>query len=248
MPDDLWNHRHGSGENEPMEIELDGVHLSYGGAMALEDISIRLGGEAAVALIGRNGAGKSSILRVCAGAVAPRSGQVKCTGQGGRWNLRAAVKAGVRLVPESGNVFPALSVIENLRSGWVFGSRRDVELRVDEVFACLPILDGLRDRRAGNLSGGERQALAIGRALVGDVRLLLLDEPSLGLSPLLSAQLFDRLKDIRKARGFGIVVAEQNLSFISELCSEVCWVETGRVKHLGGFDEVRKEMSAELSL
>lgn len=229
-----------------VQISVDGVGVRYGGAVALDDVSLSVANGAGVAVVGRNGAGKTSLLRVFAGATRPQHGKVVVDDRRGRWDVGAAVRRGVRFVPESGNIFPHLTVHENLRSGWPFGPRRQVGERVDEVLDFFPILKRLRGRRAGNLSGGERQALAVGRALVGEVQVLLLDEPSLGLSPLLGAELFDRLDTIRRATGMSVVVAEQNLAFVEKLCERVCWIETGRVRALGDTIELAGRIRSEV--
>lgn len=229
-----------------MKIAVDGIGVRYGGAVALDGVSLSVAEGAGVAVVGRNGAGKTSLLRVLAGATRPQQGKVVAAEQRGRWDIAAAVRHGVRFVPESGNIFPHLNVLENLRSGWPFGPRKLVAERVDEVFEFFPILQRLRSRRAGNLSGGERQALAVGRALVGEVKVLLLDEPSLGLSPLLGAELFRRLDTIRQATGMSVVVAEQNLAFVEHLCERVCWIETGRVRALGDTAELADRIRSEV--
>lgn len=229
-----------------MQISADDIGVRYGGAVALDGVSLSVDDGGGMAVVGRNGAGKTSLLRVLAGATRPQHGRVVVSDQRGRWDVAAAVRRGVRFVPESGNIFPHLSVLENLRSGWPFGPRRQVTERVDQVLELLPILERLRGRRAGNLSGGERQALAVGRALVGKVQVLLLDEPSLGLSPLLGAELFEHLNKIRRATGMSIVVAEQNLSFVEQLCERVCWIETGRVRVLGDTAELADRIRSEV--
>jgi branched-chain amino acid transport system ATP-binding protein len=231
---------------QTVQISVDGIGVRYGGAVALDGVSLTVADGAGVAIVGRNGAGKTSLLRVLAGATRPQHGKVVVDEQRGRWDVAAAVRRGVRFVPESGNIFPHLNVLENLRSGWPFGPRRQVAERVEEVFEFFPILQRLRGRRAGNLSGGERQALAVGRALVGQVKVLILDEPSLGLSPLLGAELFERLDKIRKATGMSIVVAEQNLAFVEQLCERVCWIETGRVRVLGDTAELADRIRSEV--
>lgn len=229
-----------------MKLSVEDLAVRYGGAVALDGVSLEVDNGAALAVVGRNGAGKTSLLRVLAGAGRAQQGRVVVGDHRGRWDIQAAVRTGVRFVPESGNIFPHLTVTENLRSGWPFGPRHEVSERIDEVLEFFPILKRLLGRRAGVLSGGERQALAVGRALVGKVEVLLLDEPSLGLSPLLGSELFERLGKIREAAGMSIVVAEQNLAFVELLCQSVCWLETGRVRALGPTAELGEKIRAEM--
>ncbi|MGH2930640.1 MAG: ATP-binding cassette domain-containing protein, partial [Solirubrobacteraceae bacterium] len=123
-----------------MRISVEGLAVRYGGAVALEDVSLTVEDGSGTAVVGRNGAGKTSLLRVFAGATRPQRGRVVADGHRGRWDIASAVRYGVRFVPESGNVFPHLSVVENLRSGWPFGPRRQVLRRVEEVVEFFPIL------------------------------------------------------------------------------------------------------------
>ncbi|MBO0850784.1 MAG: ATP-binding cassette domain-containing protein [Pseudonocardia sp.] len=216
-----------------MKITVRDAAVFYGGAVAIDGISMTISEDEGLAVVGRNGAGKTSLLRVLAGVIKPHRGSITVDECRGRWSVASAVAAGVRFVPESGNTFPDLSVMDNLRSGWPMGPGRKVEARIDEVLDYFPLLRPLTNRRAGNLSGGERQALAVGRALVGEVRLLLLDEPSLGLSPRLGLELLDHLETIRRRRGITVVIAEQNLAFATRLCAQLCWLQTGRLRALG---------------
>jgi branched-chain amino acid transport system ATP-binding protein len=194
---------------EPM-LELDDVEVRYGPVRAVRGVSLTVGRGEVVGLVGPNGAGKSTTLLTVMGALRPAAGDIRL---GGRSIARLAperiVRAGVALVPEGRHIFADLSVEENLRLGLVGRTRSDgVEQDLEWVHGLFPIVHEFRARRAGDLSGGQQQQLAIARALVSGPELILLDEPSLGLAPTVVDTVLDALGEIRQ-RGVSILLVEQ---------------------------------------
>jgi branched-chain amino acid transport system ATP-binding protein len=210
-------------------LEVDGVSVSFGGATALSAVSLDVAAGGACAVLGRNGAGKSTLLRTIGGLVSPQRGHVRWEGEVLRGGPSEAVRRGIRLVTESGNVFTDLSVRDNLRSAVPMLSWRKMNDRITETVDTFPILRKLLTRHAGTLSGGERQTVAVARALIAHPRLLLLDEPSLGLAPALSTTLLGHLANVVRDRGVTLLVAEQNMRLAEKACADGCWLETGRI-------------------
>lgn len=215
-------------------LEIENANVFYGAIQALHDVSLTVGEGELIALLGANGAGKTTTLRAISGLLRPRSGRIRFAGA----NLAGApthrvVAAGIVHVPEGRQVFSSLSVAENLRLGAY--QRRD-RAAVEEdrrwVFSLFPILKERQGQAAGTLSGGEQQMLAIGRALMGRPRLLLLDEPSLGLAPVVVELIFDVIQKLR-ARGITILLVEQNAYQALALADRAYVLETGRVKLAG---------------
>jgi branched-chain amino acid transport system ATP-binding protein len=196
-------------------LEVSGLSARYGPVHALRDVSLEVRAGELVALIGANGAGKSTLLRAIAGLVAPAAGRVALDGRDVTGQApEAMIRAGVALVPERRRVFAPLTVLDNLELGGYalprghdFRSR--LEAGVKEAYRLFPVLRRRRDQLAGTLSGGEQQMLAIGRALMTRPRLLLCDEPSLGLAPLVVAEIMRLLSSLREA-GTTILLVEQN--------------------------------------
>jgi neutral amino acid transport system ATP-binding protein len=198
-------------------LEVDALHAGYGDHEILRGVDLRVEAGEIVAIIGPNGAGKSTLLKAIAGLLPPRSGDVRLDGARiGGTAPDAIIRRGLCYVPQEANVFPGLSVDENLTiGGWASRSRRAERARAGvELF---PVLGERRRQRAGSLSGGERQMLAIAMALMVEPVLLLLDEPSAGLAPALQRMIFERIRDIN-ARGIAIVLVEQNARESLRLC------------------------------
>jgi branched-chain amino acid transport system ATP-binding protein len=208
-------------------LELDDVRAGYGEFEALHGVSVAVGEGEALAVIGANGAGKSTLMKVVAGAVPARSGSVAFAGRTlapGRPHER--VEEGIVLVPEGRRLFRSLSVRENLLVGGY--RRRPGPWDLDAVVALLPMLEDKLDRSAARLSGGEQQAVAIGRGLMANPRLLLLDEVSLGLAPIIVKQLYAELPRIREA-GTTVLVVEQDVGQAQKVCDRLTCLLTGRV-------------------
>jgi branched-chain amino acid transport system ATP-binding protein len=215
----------------PPLLELRGVGAGYGAIAALTDVSLAVGAGEIVTLIGANGAGKSTALMAICGVVPARAGEILFAGRTIR-RLPAAeiVRLGVVQVPEGRRIFPRLSVAENLEMGAF--CRRDpdsVRRDRDAVHALFPVLAERRRQMGGTLSGGEQQMLAIGRALMAGPRLLLLDEPSLGLAPLVVRQIFDVIGRMNRERGTTILLVEQNAHLALQTAHRGYVLETGRV-------------------
>ena len=206
----------------------------YGAVAALRDVSLEVRAGELVALIGANGAGKSTLLRAIAGLVAPAAGRVTLDGRDVTGQApEAMIRAGVALVPERRRIFAPLTVLDNLELGGYalprgrnFRSR--LEAGVEEAYRLFPVLRRRRDQLAGTLSGGEQQMLAIGRALMTRPRLLLCDEPSLGLAPLVVAEIMRLLSTLREA-GTTILLVEQNALMALDVASRGYVLETGVV-------------------
>lgn len=218
-------------------LEVENLHLQYGLSKVLFGISLTVNKGELVSLVGRNGVGKSSTMRGIVGATRPRSGRVMWKGRDiSRQPYFANVRAGINLVPEDRRIFPTLSVWENLdvaRRPAKGGDGWDEE----RVFDLFPDLKRFSDRLGGLLSGGQQQMLTIGRALMGNPELLLLDEPSEGLAPLVVRDLREKIMQLKQA-GLSIVLAEQNLDFVLALSDRVYLLEKGAVVFTGTPNEL----------
>jgi branched-chain amino acid transport system ATP-binding protein len=215
-------------------LEVTGLSARYGAVAALRDVSLEVRAGELVALIGANGAGKSTLLRAIAGLVAPAAGRVALDGRDVTGQApEAMIRAGVALVPERRRVFAPLTVLDNLElGGYALPRGRDfhsrLEAGVEEAYRLFPVLRRRRDQLAGTLSGGEQQMLAIGRALMTRPRLLLCDEPSLGLAPLVVAEIMRLLSSLREA-GTTILLVEQNARMALRSADRAYVLEVGSV-------------------
>lgn len=214
-------------------LELDGVSAGYGPVEALRGVSLEVADAALVCVLGANGAGKSSTLKTVSGLLRPERGRVLLDGQDiTRLTPDARVARGVAHCPEGRRVFGRLSVEQNLRVGAHRLPAREVAAGIERAVELFPALSALLGRRAGSLSGGEQQMLAIARALMSKPRLLLLDEPSLGLAPLVIAQVFSTIAAVR-ASGTSVLLVEQNVTQALKVASFGYVLSGGRVELRG---------------
>jgi branched-chain amino acid transport system ATP-binding protein len=222
---------------EPI-LELRGVHARYGDIVALRGVSMSLASGATTAIIGANGAGKSTALNVIAGLHRVSDGDVVHEGTPCPPKERAVIRDGIAYSPEGRRVFPYMTVRDNLAVGG-FGLRKgELESRIDSVYERFPVLDERRGQRAGTLSGGQQQMLAIGRALMREPRLLLLDEPTLGLSPKMVLEVAAMIRHIGEA-GTTIALVEQNANIALQLAAYAYVLDAGVVALEGTADELR---------
>ena len=211
-------------------LELAGVHAHYGNIEALHGVSISVAGGEIVTIIGANGAGKSTLLMTICGRPKPSAGEVRFDGQ--RLNGLEPydiVSRGIAQAPEGRRIFPSMSVLENLQMGAVPTGGVHFDEDVAKVFALFPRLQERRHQRGGTLSGGEQQMLCIGRALMARPRLLLLDEPSLGLAPILVKQIFSSIVEINREQGLTILLVEQNAYQALKIAHRGYVLATGRM-------------------
>ena len=214
-------------------LQVDGIHTAYGLSQVLFGVSLEVRAGECIALIGRNGVGKTTTMRSIAGLTPPRRGRVVWKGQDiAQLPPHRICRLGIGFVPEDRRIFPELSVWENLDIARRTGANGKTTWREEQVFALFPDLAGIRDRRGGVLSGGQQQMLTIARTLMGNPELLLLDEPSEGLAPLIVELLKQRVAEL-KATGLSIVLAEQNLQFVMALADRVYILEKGEVRFTG---------------
>jgi len=225
-------------------LELRGVEARYGPVKALQGVSLDVGEKDFVAVLGANGAGKTTTLRAVSGTVR-RSGEVRFAGKKVR-TPEGAARAGIAHVPEGRGTFAELSVWENLRLG-AYTRRANLNEDAARVFGFFPRLQERRDQQAGTLSGGEQQMLALGRALMARPRLLLLDEPSLGLAPLVVKEIFETLVKLNEDEGTAVLVVEQNANIALASASRAYVLEVGRVVVEGASDELRANESVRRS-
>ncbi len=222
-------------------LELSGVEARYGPIKALHDVSLTVADGEIVALLGANGAGKTTTLRAVSGTVR-HTGEIAFEGkQIARGKPDAAARAGIAHVPEGRGLFTQLSVWENLRMGaYVRGERRTLRAEAPRVFKYFPWLERRRDQQAGTLSGGEQQMLALARALVGRPRLLMLDEPSLGLAPTVVQEIFRIVTELNEEDGLTVLVVEQNANVALDAAARAYVLEVGRVAIEGKSVELRR--------
>lgn len=211
-------------------FEIKDLHVHFGGIHAIKGVSLRVEEGEIVTLIGANGAGKTTTLRTASGLKKPTSGAILIDGQDvtGR-SSRDRVKMGLCQVPEGRRVFPAMTVLENLELG-AYLRKRSPEIAADleQVYQRFPVLADRRKQLAGTLSGGEQQMLAIGRAIMNRPRILLLDEPSMGLAPLFVQEIFDIIRQINEG-GTTILLVEQNANMALQIAHRGYVMETGSI-------------------
>jgi branched-chain amino acid transport system ATP-binding protein len=221
-------------------LKLEGVSTYYGPIQALKEVTLEVEEGAIVAVLGANGAGKTTLMNTISGLVHPRAGEI--TFQGRRIDRLPAeriVRLGISLVPEGRQLFPDLTVWENLRMGaFIQRDHRGIKESLERVFAHFPVLRERRGQLAGTLSGGEQQMLAIARGLMARPRLLLLDEPSLGLSPVLVRELFRIIRELNR-EGTTLLLAEQNAHMALTTAMRGYILETGRLALSGPAAELR---------
>jgi len=224
-------------------LAAERLEVAYGEAVVCRDLSFEIAEGEIVALIGANGAGKSTTLRAVAGALIPRSGSIRFRGSDlTRLPAWARTDLGIALVPEGRHVFPFLTVRENLELGG-FKHRRDgakVRALIEKVFAMFPRLRERATQNGGTLPGGEQQMLVLGRALMSEPHLLCLDEPSLGLAPMVVRDIFQTIRAINAA-GVGILLVEQNARYALETASRGYVLQTGRIIASGPCAALRED-------
>jgi len=223
-------------------LELRGITAGYGAFTALWDVSLRVDAGEAVAVVGPNGAGKTTLLRVISGVIPPRGGELSFEGAslGGR-PAHEIVAHGIAHVPEGRRLFPLLTVADNLKMGaFLPSARKSFRESRERVFTLFPVLAERQRQRAGSLSGGEQQMLAIGRALMSRPRLILFDEPSMGLAPVMVLRLFDLIRRVRE-EGYTILVVEQNVRQVLKLVDRAYLLEVGRIRTEGRADELAEQ-------
>lgn len=230
-------------------LEVRGLHVSYGSVHAVRDVDLEVGTGEVLGVIGSNGAGKSSLVNAVAGAVKARSGSVSLLGR----DLTAApvndrVKAGIAVSPEGRGVLPGMSVEENLRLGAYSVRTRDkgkLAGRMQEAFDIFPVLSDRRAQPAQTLSGGEAAMLSVARALMSGPKLLLLDEPTLGLAPIMRARLFERLALLKEA-GLAMVIVEQRAAELLDISDRLLQMRQGEAVGTTSSGEVDAESLARL--
>jgi branched-chain amino acid transport system ATP-binding protein len=212
-------------------LEIHDVDVYYGDAQALKGVSLHVEQGELVTLVGANGAGKSTTLRTISGLLRPRRGYITLAGE--RLDCvpnYKLVAMGVAHVPEGRRVFAGMTVLENLNMGAFNGAARHHRAQtLEQIYDLFPVLAQRRGQLAGTLSGGEQQMLAIGRALMARPKLLMLDEPSLGLSPLLVEQIFKAVAEIQRQRGTTMLLVEQNARLALQIANRGYVLETGRI-------------------
>jgi len=224
-------------------LELEEVHAAYGLSRVLFGISLTVAAGECVCLLGRNGVGKSTTMRAIMGLTPPASGRVRWHGRDiAGWTPHRVARAGIGFVPEDRRIFAELSVWENLDVA-ARALRRPGRWTLETVYELFPVLRALRDRRGGFLSGGEQQMLTIARTLMGNPELLLLDEPSEGLAPLVVEMLRVKIGEL-KAQGLTILLAEQGVDFSLSLADRVYVLEKGSIRFSGEAAALRKDRSA----
>ena len=216
-------------------LEVDGISVFYGDLCAVEQVSLQVGEGELVSLVGGNGAGKTTTLNAVSGLLRPRRGQIRFDGNRlDRFEPHMIVDLGIVQVPEGRKLFPSMTVQENLELG-AYRPRAKVRRarNLERVLTLFPVLRERQRQVAATLSGGEQQMLAIGRALMGDPRFLLLDEPSLGLAPRLVQEMLEAVRAIN-AQGIAVVLVEQNVSHALAVASRAYVMENGRIVLEGG--------------
>ena len=224
-------------------LRLDNIHAAYGSIVALRGVSIEVNSGELVALVGVNGAGKSTLLSTIAGVMSPTQGSIIFNGEtiAGQ-PPETIIRRGIALVPENRRIFAGLTVGENLRLGAVIrADKTEIQQDIDEMCVRFPILGERFNQSGGTLSGGEQQQLAIARALMSRPQLLMLDEPSLGLAPILVDSIFELIAQLRET-GVTMLLVEQNVERTLDIANRAYLLNTGRIEFAGTPSELREQV------
>lgn len=221
-------------------IKVRDLKYSYGNIQALMGVDFTLKKGEILAIIGANGAGKTTLMKCISGLLKPQKGEIFLEGKKLPSETHEVVRSGVVLVPEARMIFPGLSVKENLLLGGYTLKNKKIE--IEKIYEMLPVMSERRNQRAGTLSGGEQQMLAMGRGLISNPKVLLLDEPSLGLAPYLVNDIMNIIKQINKD-GVTILLVEQNAKKALSLAHHACLIETGKVVKTGTGNELLNDPS-----
>ncbi len=225
-------------------LELKNVNAGYGSFQALFDVSLEVKGGEAVGVIGPNGAGKTTLMRVISGLIRPKTGSIAMESANlVRTPAHRIIELGIAHVPENRRLFPRMTVEDNLRMGaFTPKARAKFADRLAFVYELFPRMKERRNQFAGTMSGGEQQMCAIGRALMSEPRLLLLDEPSAGLAPVIVQQVFELLRRIR-ASGLTVLIVEQNVQQVLKVVDRAYLLETGRIRASGASADLLADKS-----
>ena len=220
-------------------FEVSQLNVAYGESHVIHDISLTVGANESIAVMGRNGMGKTTLLKSLIGLLPTRSGHIRLNGHElvGLPSYKR-VKQGLAFVPQGRMIFPFLTVEQNILTGAEHSGHRTVP---DYLYRFFPVLQEMKHRKGGNLSGGQQQMLAIARALISNPKVLILDEPTEGIQPSIIKELAQTLNVLRKERGFAIVISEQVLSFALDLADRFLVIDRGRIVH----DELRAGLDQE---
>ncbi|WP_439495243.1 ABC transporter ATP-binding protein [Bosea sp. (in: a-proteobacteria)] len=227
------------------ELVVEGLCAGYNDLRVLQDVSFAVPVGAVVAIVGANGAGKTTLLSTIAGLLRPSAGAIRFRDRDiSRARADDLPGLGLALVPEGGRLFPFMSVEDNLQLGaYAPGARAGMAARIQEVTAAFPVLAERRDQLAGKLSGGERQMCAIARALMCRPRLLLLDEPSVGLSPLMAERVLEIVAGLARDEGLTVVIVEQRVTEVLEIADEAHILDRGRIVRSGPARQLQADKS-----
>lgn len=225
-------------------LTLSNIHVTYGGVHALDGASIHIVKGEVVALMGPNGAGKSTILKAIFGMTPIESGKVVWEGSEIKLKPFEVVELGISFVPQGRRVFKHLTVYENIEiGGHAIRNKKVLKERIEEVLALFPALKEKLSQKSGQLSGGQQQMVALARGLITDPKLLLLDEPSLGLAPKVVKEVFSKIKEINEKRGTAIIVVEHNIKSLLEIASRAYVLDKGKVVSEGeGRDFIQSDI------
>lgn len=224
-------------------ITLENIHAGYGSVRVLNSVSMRVGSGETVALLGTNGNGKSTIIKCIMGAVTPTAGSVSIEIDGRRYNPAAMktkdiVNLGVALVPEGRRLFPKLTVEENLLLGaYRHAARAVIDRSLDYCYAMFPRLQERRRQLSGSMSGGEQQMLALARALMTVPKILIIDEPSVGLAPIVVREVIQKIGQLKKEQHLTVLMAEQNFNQATQICERGYFIVHGQVAFVGNSSE-----------
>ena len=220
-------------------LNIQNYHVSYGQSEILHGIDIEVGSGEILAVVGRTGMGKTTLMRSLMGIVPAAAGNVKINNVDITDMIsHERVKEGVAYVPQGRMIFPTMTVTENIETGLASSGEKGIS---QEIYDLFPVLKEMGNRRGGNLSGGQQQQLAIARALVSNPKVLLLDEPTEGIQPSIIKQLAQDLNRIRDKRGLSILVSEQVLSFVMDSSDRIMVIENGRIVHEDSREEVDQD-------
>lgn len=223
-------------------LDVRDISVFYGGICALNQVSLHVDQGEVVAVIGANGAGKSTLMKTIVGVKSYTSGAIEFKGAPLKKDAHKVVASGITLVPEGRRIFPPLSVRENLMVGaYTRSNRQEYEKTLKEIFQLFPRLEERLYQRGGTLSGGEQQMLAVGRALMSQPQLLMLDEPSLGLAPIVIDAMFETIARLNHEMGLTILLVEQNATLALEMCQRAYVLKTGQITMEGSGKELLED-------